>query len=942
MNRVTTLARVSELARVAERLPPAARRAGGDQLVMALGQLGAGAGNLAFTLVMARVLAPGAFAQLTAFLALYLLVNLPMASITAGATLAPDGARALRARVRWASAGIGAVLLAASPVLAPLLHLPVILVLALGLSAPCAGPLALERGRLYGRSRHLRIVASMLAEPAVRLSLGVALALSVGAVGGALGVMVAGYAALEIARNRLAAGRHSPGRAVPAALLGVADLGEILPAQVPGDLSELAVPTAPARGSVDAALWTTGAFLVLAVIQNQDLLLANRLLGPAQAGSYGALSTLGGAAAFATATIPLVLLPGAARGRPHALAAALSAAAALGGGAVAVAALFPHLVTSSLFGTRYGGLAGLAVPYVGAMALLGLARVLVAYRCALGSPRTSVAILAAVAAGQAITILAVGHSVRAIAFTTLGATAALTAALALAAVPGLRPRGRTILARVVQPAPLAVTGLLVAGLAIRLVIPRGIWIDEATSIHDATLGWWAMIDNLRNTDVHPPLYLAILWVTVRLASSTASLVVRLPGIIFGALTIPMAYATARRLWDRRTGVVAAALCTAGPLLIWYSQEARMYSLFMLLALMAVWAQVMALRDGRARYWVAYALASAGLGWNEYFGLLQVMAQQMAFAGWFWMHRHQSGEAALRTRRAALGWLASSLGILVLLAPLVPFAFHQFAVNQALGKGFGSTPSQITRAGPAGLSFYAVLANLVWAIWGYHSTPAMAALVAMWPVGILVALFVLGRKHQASTSLVLVCIAVPTAVLIGAGSIKPDLFDIRYLSGAVVLLMCFLARMLTGALSRPAGLRLATLALVGTMSLGLFDQQVNGANPRRYDFRSALALVDQQYRPQDLLVYDPQSLDLVVEYYSGHLRRRQLKVGNALIPPGVHLFVLASNRLMQGSDKAVLAIDLTRLEGKDHLVEKIDRANVEVWEFTARSTAGAQP
>src|SRR5215470_7138627 len=62
-------------------------RLAGEQFAVAAGQLGAGLGNLVFSLVAARILAPGEFAQLSAFLALYLLIHVPAASLSAGTAL---------------------------------------------------------------------------------------------------------------------------------------------------------------------------------------------------------------------------------------------------------------------------------------------------------------------------------------------------------------------------------------------------------------------------------------------------------------------------------------------------------------------------------------------------------------------------------------------------------------------------------------------------------------------------------------------------------------------------------------------------------------------------------------------------------------------------------------------------------------------------------------
>ena len=91
------------------------------------------------------------------------------------------------------------------------------------------------------------------------------------------------------------------------------------------------------------------------------------------------LSTLGGIAAFATTTVPLLLLPRARDARARRAAAALGVAAALGLAAVAVVAIAPATLVDAVFGERYAAVAPIAVPYVVAMALLGVARVLIAH-----------------------------------------------------------------------------------------------------------------------------------------------------------------------------------------------------------------------------------------------------------------------------------------------------------------------------------------------------------------------------------------------------------------------------------------------------------------------------------------------------------------------------------------------------------------------------------
>ena len=61
----------------------------------------------------------------------------------------------------------------------------------------------------------------------------------------------------------------------------------------------------------------------------------------------------------------------------------------------------------------------------------------------------------------------------------------------------------------------AVGVITAIGVALRLLLVRGIWVDEAISIHQAHMSLSGMLANLQATDNHPPLYFLALWVTVR-------------------------------------------------------------------------------------------------------------------------------------------------------------------------------------------------------------------------------------------------------------------------------------------------------------------------------------------------------------------------------------------------------------------------------------------
>ena len=77
----------------------------------------------------------------------------------------------------------------------------------------------------------------------------------------------------------------------------------------------------------------------------------------------------------------------------------------------------------------------------------------------------------------------------------------------------------------------------------------------------------------------------------------------------GATAIPVMYALARRVGGVSLGVASAVLLAFNPFHIWYSQDAKMYSLLALVALLSALLYVKALESNSVRLWLGYVLAA---------------------------------------------------------------------------------------------------------------------------------------------------------------------------------------------------------------------------------------------------------------------------------------------------------------------------------------------
>ena len=172
-------------------------------------QLVAGLGNLLFAVVIARVLEPGEYAGVVTFLALFVLLHVPSAALSAAGALSPERLELMTRRIGLAGVAAGAAIIAGSAALAAATGLDRPLIVVLGLAAPAAGLLGLARGVAYGHEQLGRVSASLVVEPAVRLAAGIALAMLIGPLGAAIGAVLSGYAALVVCAS---GSRPSPSR----------------------------------------------------------------------------------------------------------------------------------------------------------------------------------------------------------------------------------------------------------------------------------------------------------------------------------------------------------------------------------------------------------------------------------------------------------------------------------------------------------------------------------------------------------------------------------------------------------------------------------------------------------------------------------------------------------------------------------------------------------
>jgi 4-amino-4-deoxy-L-arabinose transferase-like glycosyltransferase len=416
--------------------------------------------------------------------------------------------------------------------------------------------------------------------------------------------------------------------------------------------------------------------------------------------------------------------------------------------------------------------------------------------------------------------------------------------------------------------------LALVALALRLYRLDGqsLWNDEGTSVALAQRDLVTIAHNAAN-DIHPPLYYYLLHYWLRLGGAGEA-AARSLSALAGAATVLATYALGRRFWGAKTAALGGILAALSPLSIYYAQEARMYALVTLFALLAVWAGDhlrQALDQGAPRamlkHAALYLLASVAAVYTHYIAFTVLLALNVAVALW-WAGQLRTAEGGWQRWKFAAGWLGVHLLLLAAYAPWLAFSW-------------GSLQRWPAVSAPLALSAYlaevAQRLALGMTVADSSRTLLVALLVAL---PLLPALGGLGRARGSrwGTFLAALYLLVPLVAMYVL-SLQRPMFKPKFallvspayhlLQGAGIAALAAVG----GRRWRWAGRILAVLLVLGVSAVSLWSLRNLYADPRfaRDDYRGIVAQINATAGAQDaILINAPSQIETVNYYYHGPL------------------------------------------------------------------------
>jgi mannosyltransferase len=189
------------------------------------------------------------------------------------------------------------------------------------------------------------------------------------------------------------------------------------------------------------------------------------------------------------------------------------------------------------------------------------------------------------------------------------------------------------------------------------------WFDECFSVEVARLSWHDFARLLWWREANMALYYVLLRSWLHFGFSP--FFIRSLSVLASLATLPAIFWLACKLFDRRVGVIAVALLSCNAYSIRYAQEARSYSLFVLLATLSSGFFVYYLRKPTRRKGWGYVLMSAFAVYAHLYALLLVAAHWLSVRGWG--GELESGERMAVSRGLGRAWIWIGLGALPLVA-----------------------------------------------------------------------------------------------------------------------------------------------------------------------------------------------------------------------------------------------------------------------------------
>lgn len=387
--------------------------------------------------------------------------------------------------------------------------------------------------------------------------------------------------------------------------------------------------------------------------------------------------------------------------------------------------------------------------------------------------------------------------------------------------------------------PLAV--LVMLALAARIInLNSGYWADEIFALLMSFRLPGAEVVTTYIGDNHHPLY-SIFGRMSLVAFGESPWSLRLPAVVFGAAAVPATYAVARLVASRSEALLASLILAVSYHHVWFSQNARGYTLIGLLALLSTWTLVRMLDRGSWRLVWTYALVAALAAYAHLSMVFVAVGQAMVAAVTIALPPHG-------TRRVDWRMPASAF----VLAALLTVLFYAPMLNQVL-QFYLHQPSDLVGKSTPAWAFREGIRVLLQGLGGPGAALATVVLVAGAAIGALGIASIFRTNRTVALAIVVPPLAMFVGALMGRGTMYPRFFFFAAGTAVIVLVRGLFAsaELLRQRWTRFPAPVVATACCAIVVAASVASLRYNYRYPKQ-DFAGAMRYVLATKAPDDVV------------------------------------------------------------------------------------------
>lgn len=386
---------------------------------------------------------------------------------------------------------------------------------------------------------------------------------------------------------------------------------------------------------------------------------------------------------------------------------------------------------------------------------------------------------------------------------------------------------------------------------------ESIWYDEAISIKIASSDIVDIFTGESKDLGNPPLYSILLFCWMRIFGNS-EIALRSLSALFGVLCLIPLYKLGRLVLTEATALFAALILAVSPLHVYFSQEARAYTLVTFLCLMSVFFFVKYIKQNRLSALIGYIAATSLSMSSHYFAFFVVAAQCVCLI--VYRQRHKSSSTKLLIAQVISGLLFLGLCGQVLIS--------QIALRGNLGRYAGTWFKHFLYT-PI---YYSVGKTLIW-----KDSPILLIAIVIPVIAIVFgSAFLIGiaglRKNRELLCLLGLWLILPILIPVGI-----SIFLFPFYSGKYSIMASPAYYLIMGAgISSVKTRKIRYMLVTGIVVLSSVSVINYYSHNFKREWRSAAGYVAENSRNEDIVLFCPDIGEDPFSYYDkSRLRKIRL-------------------------------------------------------------------